>query len=160
MIVGGVATRAYMPEQVTGDLDILVQLADEEQILACLLANGYQRRESFTKHKNTLVSSPGIVVDIIPGHVTWLDAALSETQQDVAGYPVIALPYLVLMKLARSRAQDVGDLSRMLGWADEATLERVRQVVARYSPQDAEDLESLIFLGQQERLDPDNRLGQ
>ena len=158
MIVGGLATRAYMPEQVTGDLDILVQPSDEEQILAGLLTNGYQRRESFTGHKNTLVSSPGIVVDIIPGHVTWLDIALSETQRDVAGYPVIALPYLVLMKLASSRAQDVGDLSRMLGWADEVTLEQVRHVVTRYSPQDAEDLESLIFLGQQERLDPDNRL--
>lgn len=48
----------------------------------------------------------------------------------------------------------------MLGWADENMLERVRQIVARYSPQDVEDLESLIFLGQQERLDPDNRLSQ
>lgn len=55
------------------------------------------------------------------------------------------------MKLATSRAYDIGDLSRMLGWADERDLNRVRQVVARYQPQDLDDLESLIYLGQQER---------
>lgn len=158
MIVGGVATRAYMPEQVTGDLDILVRSSDQDEIPARLMAAGYKRRKPFVGHKHSLLSPQGTMVDIIPGYTAWFDAALNETQLDAAGYPVIDLPYLVLMKLNRSRAYDIGDLSRMLGWADENMLERVRQIVARYSPQDVEDLESLIFLGQQERLDPDNRL--
>jgi hypothetical protein len=42
----------------------------------------------------------------------------------------------------------------MLGWANETALKKVRAVVAAYSPQDSEDLESLIFIGQQERRHP------
>ncbi len=41
----------------------------------------------------------------------------------------------------------LGDLSRMLGLASDAELARVRQIVARYSPDDLADLESLIYLG-------------
>ncbi len=54
------------------------------------------------------------------------------------------------MKLWASRAQDVADLSRMLGQADDATLEQVRAVVRAYRDEDLEDLESLILLGKQE----------
>ena len=35
------------------------------------------------------------------------------------GLPIIDLPYLVLMKLSASRTQDLADISRMLGLADE-----------------------------------------
>jgi hypothetical protein len=38
----------------------------------------------------------------------------------------------------------------MVGWADDETLERVRKAVARYSPEDKDDLESLIFIGKKE----------
>lgn len=81
VIVGGVATRAYMPEQVTDDLDILARPADEAEILACLMAIGYKRRESFTGRKHTLVSPQGTVVDIIPGCFAWLDGALNEAHR-------------------------------------------------------------------------------
>lgn len=158
VIVGGVATRAYMPERGTKDLDILVRRADEETILDRLIKAGYKVITPLAVPGYLLLSPEGIEVDVLLGDYPWLKLALKEMQQDAAGYPVIDLPYLVLMKLSASRPQDVADLSRMLGWADENMLERVRQIVARYSPQDVEDLESLIFLGQQERLDPDNRL--
>lgn len=158
VIVGGVATRAYMPERGTKDLDILVRRADEETILDRLIKAGYKVITPLAVPGYLLLSPEGIEVDVLLGDYPWLKLALKEMQQDAAGYPVIDLPYLVLMKLSASRPQDVADLSRMLGWADENMLERVRQIVARYSPQDKEDLESLIFLGQQERLDPDNRL--
>jgi hypothetical protein len=39
----------------------------------------------------------------------------------------------------------------MLGWASEAALAEVREVIARYSPEDSSDLESLIFIGKKER---------
>ena len=55
------------------------------------------------------------------------------------------------MKMASSRGRDLGGVTTMLGWADEETLDQVRAVVARYNAQDSEDLESLIFIGQQER---------
>jgi hypothetical protein len=65
---------------------------------------------------------------------------------------VLVLPYLVLMKLESSRLQDTADLSRMLGLASEEELARVRAVVARYAPGEADDLESLIYLGRLEAL--------
>jgi hypothetical protein len=75
---------------------------------------------------------------------------LTHPNQDPAGYPVLALPYLVLMKMASSRVQDTADTTRMLGLASEEELARVRAVVARYAPEEIEDLESLIYLGQVE----------
>lgn len=39
----------------------------------------------------------------------------------------------------------------MLSWASDAELDAVREVVARYSPEDLEDLEALIFLGRKEQ---------
>lgn len=57
------------------------------------------------------------------------------------------------MKLAASRAPDVADLSRMLGAADEATLQRVRDVVQQYRREDLADLESLIALGRLELME-------
>lgn len=44
----------------------------------------------------------------------------------------------------------VADLSRMLGLASEEELARVRATVARYVPDEIDDLESLIYLGQVE----------
>jgi len=41
-----------------------------------------------------------------------------------------------------------------VGWAADADLDAVRAVVARYSPEDLEDLESFIFLGRQEQALP------
>lgn len=58
------------------------------------------------------------------------------------------------MKLTAQRVQDWADVSRMLGWASDAELDRVRAVVARYSREDTEDLESLIFPGRKEQEMP------
>ena len=54
------------------------------------------------------------------------------------------------MKMASSRAQDVADISRMLGLASEEELARIRAAVALYTPDETDDLESLIYLGQVE----------
>jgi hypothetical protein len=42
----------------------------------------------------------------------------------------------------------------MVGWASDAELDEVRAVVAEYSPEDSEDLESLIFIGKKEQEFP------
>ena len=52
------------------------------------------------------------------------------------------------------RARDLGDLGTMLGWASDADLDEVRAAVARYTPEDSEDLESLIFIGRKEQEIP------
>ena len=41
MIIGGVATRAYMPERVTKDLDILVDRADGPEVIERMKKAGY-----------------------------------------------------------------------------------------------------------------------
>ena len=58
------------------------------------------------------------------------------------------------MKLTTTRTQDWADLSLMLGLASDKALNAVRSVVARYSPADSEDLESLIYLGNLEVQTP------
>jgi hypothetical protein len=56
----------------------------------------------------------------------------------------------VLMRTESNCSIDLGDLGRLLGLASEPELDRVRQAVQHYSPQDTPDLESLIYLGKLE----------
>ena len=149
-IVGGVATRAYMPERMTKDLDILVHQNDKDTVLARLQRAGYQMIEHLAIPGYSLRSPEGIEVDVLFSDDTWLQDALRQPVLDPAGYPVISLPYLILLKMGAQRTQDWADVSRMLGLATDAELDTVRAVVARYTPDDSEDLESLIFIGKQE----------
>jgi len=153
VVIGAVATRAYMPERATKDLDILVRREDGDEVRERLEAAGY----TFVIHlavPGFLVHSPeGVEVDVVLGDDPWLDEALAHPRQDPAGFPVLDLPYLVLTKLVASRLQDVADLSRMLGLASDEELASVRAVVARYAPTEMDDLESLIYLGRFEMKD-------
>jgi len=146
-ITGAVATRAYMPERATKDLDILVRWEDGNAVRQRLEAAGYRYVASLAIPGFLVCSPDGVEIDVILGDYPWLTEALAKPRQDAAGYPVLDLPYLVLMKLASSRVQDIADIARMLGLAPDEELARVRAVVARYAPADMEDLESLIFLG-------------
>jgi hypothetical protein len=149
-IVGGVATRAYMPERMTKDLDILVHQNDKDTVLARLQQAGYQIIEHLAIPGYSLRSPEGIEVDVLFSDDTWIQDALRQPVLDPAGYPVISLPYLILLKMGAQRTQDWADVSRMLGLATDAELDAVRAVVARYTRDDSEDLESLIFIGKQE----------
>lgn len=82
----------------------------------------------------------------------WCKPALTEAQsnRDPKGAPVLPLPYLALMKFRASRAQDLADITRMLGQASPETLAAVRAVFQRWLPDETEDLESLVFIGQRE----------
>lgn len=132
-VVGAAATRLYMPERLTDDLDVLVREEDE--------AGAKARTRDI-----------GFPVDILTGREAWTDAALAEAadNRDAQNLPILPLPYLVLMKFQASRVQDVADISRMLGQASQASLARVRTVFAHWLPGETEDLESLIALGQLE----------
>jgi hypothetical protein len=94
-------------------------------------------------------------IDVIEGSEQWWPDALAQAQDnhDAQGLPIIPLPYLVLLKLKSGRLVDFGDLGKVLGIADEPTLNEGRLVIAKYSPNDLEDLESLIYLG---KLEVDN----
>ena len=149
--VGTVATRAYMPERATQDLNILVRAADEERVAARLTAAGYERVAELGIPGAAFARAGEPEVDVLLGDQPWLEEALAAPGSDPAGFPVLALPYLALMKLAAGRARDVADVATMLGWADDETLDAVRDTFDRYSPADLPDLESLIYLGRRER---------
>jgi hypothetical protein len=147
-IVGAVATRGYMPERATRDLGILVRREDADEVRKRLEAAGYTYVTTLAIGGFLVHSPEGVEVDVILGDSPWLDEALAHPRRDPAGYPVLDLPYLVLMKMESSRGRDFGDLTTMLGLASDAELARVRVAVARYAPSEMDDLESLIYLGQ------------
>jgi hypothetical protein len=159
VIVGGVATRAYMPERMTKDLDIVVHQSDGEVVIKRLERAGYRVISRQAIPGYLMISPDGTELDVIFGNYPWLKTALTHPGQDSAGYPVIKLPYLVIMKLEAQRVSDLGDLGTMLGWASDADLDEVRAVVARYTPEDSEDLESLIFIGKKEQEVPPDAEG-
>lgn len=154
VLIGGVATRAYMAERMTKDMDVLVHRTDADAAMARFKQAGFRVLSRLAVPGFLLHSPEGVEVDVLFGNYPWLREALTDPGYDAAGFPVIALQYLVLMKLTAQRAQDFADVSRMLGWASDEKLENVRAVVARYSPEDLEDLESLIYLGRMEREMP------
>ncbi len=139
-----------MPERMTRALDILVHHHDGDAALARLNEAGYQFASELSIPGYMLNAPDGTEIDLLLIPFEWLDDALQPDQTDAAGYPVLGLPYLVLMKMETSRPQDLGDLSRMLGLAEEDDLEQVRSAVTRYMPDAADDLESLIYLGRLE----------
>ena len=153
-IIGGVATRAYMPERVTKDLDILVRAEDGETLIKRLEAAGYRIVSRLAVPGYLMQSPEGVELDVLFGNDPWLRDALTSTRKDTAGYPIIGLPYLTILKMAAQRAQDWADVSRMLGWASDAELDEVRAVMRRYAQEDVDDLESLIFIGKKEQEIP------
>jgi hypothetical protein len=154
VIVGGVATRAYMPERMTNDLDILVRSGDRPVVLERLSQAGYSMVSVLAIPGYLLRSPEGVELDVLTGDYPWLNEALANPEQDQAGYPVIRLAYLVLLKMTAARGRDIGDLTTMLGLASAETLADIRMTVARYSPEDRDDLETLIYLGRREMEPP------
>jgi hypothetical protein len=160
-IIGTVATRAYMPERMTRNLDIIVSKRDGKAAVTLLEQAGYRILSPLAIPGFLLNSPEGAEVDIIFGDFPWLKDALSQPMRDSAGYPVIALPYLILLKLSAGRIRDWGDLGTLLGWASDADLDAVRAVVKRYAPQDVEDLEAFIFIGKKEQeIPPSDETGR
>ena len=149
-VVGAVASRAYMPERHTADLDIIVDPADAALVWERLRAAGWVFVSDLAIGGRVWAMPDGLEVDVLEGHQPWIDEALATAQPDGDGQPIIGLPYLVIMKMMSSRTIDLGDLSRMLGLASPEHLAAVRRAVSRYLPEDLEDLETLIFLGRQE----------
>ena len=149
-VVGAVATRAYMPERATQDLDILVAAADRGEVRARLHRASFLPVQDLAIGGMTWRSPSGALVDVIESQAAWVVDALRSPGQDPQGLPVLDLPYLVLMKVEAGRAQDLADAARMLGGAPEARHQETRDIFRRWLPEALEDLESLIALGKLE----------
>ncbi len=147
VIVGGVATRLYMPERMTDDLDILIHEDEAEQAYQSLSERMARQIGDLSIGGTSWELPDKTILDIIAGRQSWVKNALLYPRVGADGQPVIDLPYLVLMKLEASRTTDISDISRMLGQANEEELNEVRKVIKVYDPNSLEDLESLIVLG-------------
>ena len=93
------------------------------------------------------------MIDVIEGHEAWWANALAEahSNRDAQGLPILPLRYLVLMKFQSGRVQDIADVTRMLGQADDKALDATRALFKHFASADIPDLESLITLGRLER---------
>jgi len=151
-VVGAVATRLYMPERMTQDLDIVIEATDGPQARGKLLAAGFIYRGELSIGGSSWRTPDGGQMDMLEGSgVWWADAIVeAQTNRDAQGLPIIPLPYLALMKFQAGRAQDIADVTRMLGQAEAGTLNAIRALFDEYAPEDIEDLESLIELGRLE----------
>ena len=147
VIVGGVATRLYMPERMTDDLDILIHEDEAERAYQNLNEQMARRMGDLSIGGTSWELPDKTVLDIITSQREWVTIALRCPRMGADGQPVISLPYLVLMKLEASRMTDISDISRMLGQAGEVELNEVRKAIEIYDPNSLEDLESLIQLG-------------
>lgn len=156
VVVGVTATSLYMPQRMTRDVDILVAAVDApraEQALvqADATPEGPLSIDNPLRISGTSWKLPdGSYIDVLSSARPWVKKALAIPNRDSAWLPIISLPYLVLMKLASSRGVDLGDLTRMLGGADEPSIDEVRAAVRTYLPDALEDLESLTELGRLE----------
>lgn len=150
--VGAVATRLYMPERVTADIDVVIAADRAADARGRLRAGGYTFEGDLSIGGSGWSSPDGLHLDVIEGTEAWWQQAISEAQgnRDQEGLPTLPLPYLVLMKLQVSRFQDVTDVGRMLAVASDDALRQVREVVDRYSPELGDDLSSIIALGKLE----------
>ncbi|GIW03644.1 MAG: hypothetical protein KatS3mg059_0264 [Thermomicrobiales bacterium] len=152
VVVGAVATWLYMPQRATRDVDILIRASDAPAIAAELQQAGFVQTGRLSIGGTSWRAPNGAVLVVLESDVPWIDDALAKPNRSPDGLPVIALPHLVLLKLAAGRGQDLVDIQRMLGQADEQTLHAVRDVVQRHRPADLDDLDSLIELGRLEYL--------
>ena len=150
LLVGGLATRHYMPERTTHTTDILVLAEDQEAVERELTAAGCQKLGVLAIGGSTWALPNRTILDVVISDAPWAREAIEHALQTTDNIPVIALPYLVLMKLYAGRSQDIADITRMLGGADEPALAEVRSTVARHMPDAAGDVESMIVLGRLE----------
>ena len=151
-VVGAVATRLYMPERMTQDLDIVIRTVDGSQVRQKLTEAGFIYQGELSIGGSSWRTPNGELIDILEGTDVWWTEAIADAQanRDGQGLPIVPLPYLVLIKLRAGRVQDIADVTRMLGQAGAATLEAVRMLFAQHAPEDMQDLESLIDLGRLE----------
>ena len=59
-----------------------------------------------------MVAPDGMELDVLFGAYAWIEEALTETGLDPAGYPVVKLPYLTLMKMESTTRHKIGQTFR------------------------------------------------
>lgn len=153
VIIGGVATRMYMVERRTDNLDILVQFKDAKNVEEELLTSDAKRIASLNFGGSCWQLADGSFLNVIYLNKPWVKDAVLNPNYNDTGLPIISLPYLVLSKIIASRYLDLGDISRMLGGANEEELQQTKEIIGLYLNGAVEDVEDLAWLGKLEYQD-------
>ncbi len=140
-----------MPERVILDIDILIHLSDHDGLENELLLHDCSKFGAFTIGISSWQLDDDSILDVIESSAVWVSGALAQPHIGIDNMPNIQLPYFVFMKLISNRTQDLADISRMMGRANDHELDQVRTLVNLLTSSDAADLESLIALGKLER---------
>jgi hypothetical protein len=149
-VVEGVATRLYMPERVTKDIDVVIVVANAKEARKKLEQAGFAFRAELSLVRGSTWLAPNQQeIDVLEGEESWWPEAVAQAQsnRDGQGLPILPLPFLVLMKYQSGRAQDLADIERMLGQAPDSSLKATRALFQKFASGDLADLESLIELG-------------
>jgi hypothetical protein len=149
VLVDVLALRAYMPERMTLDVDILIHERDSYAARIAFINAGYRviaelTIGGFSVQQIHELSEP--LIDVLTRRDTWLDTALAQPSYDPASYPVLARPYLTLIKLQAGRTQDLADVQRLLAQTPTAERTTTRQLVHQLNPELIEDYDALVTL--------------
>jgi hypothetical protein len=154
-IIGGIATTFYMPARNTQDLDLLILADDAERLEQALIGQGWIQLENIHIHSDDVEimggawrSAEGELLDLLyTPNLAWAyRAGHAMTAPD--GLRVIALPYLILLKLLARRNRDILDIEELLQYCDEQKIAEIRAVIAKAMPALAEDLDQHIAIAQ------------
>ncbi len=97
-----------MPERMTKDLHILIHQRDREEALSRLRNAGYRVASQLSIAGVIMHFPESVEVDVLFGTQPWLEEAFQNVCSDEAGYPVISLPYLILMKMNARETENIG----------------------------------------------------
>lgn len=147
-LVGGIALRAYMPERMTLDVDILIREDDSAVARDAFIAAGYRvtGQLSIGGFSVQAADAGEPPVDVLTRADAWLAEALAHPAADAAGLPVLGRPYLMLLKLQAGRTQDLADIQRLLARTPRSERASTRLLLAQHHPDLVEDYDSLCVL--------------
>ncbi len=146
VLVGGLATRAYMPERMTLDVDIMIHSEDEQAARDAFTQAGYTITGPLSIGGFSVQGLDNSTIDVLISTAPWLDQALAHPNRDTAGYPVMPRPYLTLIKMQAGRPQDWTDVQRMLRDTPQEERVSTRALIVDYTPDLVEDYDSLVML--------------
>jgi hypothetical protein len=147
LLVDGLALRAYAPERMTFDIDIMIDEDDEVAAKAAFRGAGYTLTGpltigGFTAHP----ADGGAPIDVLTSSAVWLAEALAHPTPDPAGLPTMPRPYLLLLKLQAGRTQDLADVQRLLRGTSTSERGAMRSIVEQYAAELVEDYDALVTL--------------
>jgi hypothetical protein len=149
VIVGGMAAAYYQPARFTEDIDLMVLAEVSTTVEQALSQAGWTQLGIISFGGSSWQSPNGELINLLHApDQSWVSAALDFPITTPEGLPVIDLPYLLILKLAATRAVDISDIVGMLQQANEPEKQRIRQVIATHRNDLLEDFDQFEAIAQ------------